>query len=222
MNLEKVFSELNNILYKNKEKNSYEVDTLALLELMEKIEKQVRKEVCYKTTSKTRVDAIKRVASKDNARPVLQGYGVSGDYKLVTDSYHAIAIKEENMPIPRVAGDMSLEEAHKWMDEHGRNSLINGTYPNMSHFINLDNINKENQLTIDVNDLSSFIKLHPDYKKEGGLYKVGESYYNPKFIKNIIDIIGKDAKIYYQGEYKPLYFVNDKDEIGLVLPIKNY
>ena len=30
-------------------------------------------------------------------RPALTGYGIFKDYKVVTDSYHLIAIKEDNM-----------------------------------------------------------------------------------------------------------------------------
>ena len=41
-------------------------------------------------------------------------------------------------------------------------------------------------------------------------------------VKNVIDVLGTNVKIYFQGEYKPLFFVNDKDEIGLVLPVKKY
>ena len=59
-------------------------------------------------------------------------------------------------------------------------------------------------------------------KEKSPLYRLGECLYNAKYIKNIIDIIGKDCRIFFQGEYRPLYFVNDKEEIGIVLPVKTY
>ena len=80
--------------------------------------------------------------------------------------------------------------------------------------------NTSNELPmIDLNDLESFVKLH---KKDKEVYKIGEQYFNPNYVKDIVDVLGKDLKIYYQGENKPLFFVNDKYEIGLVLPVKVY
>lgn len=215
MKLETIYNELKEI---NKE-----LQVLSIRELMEKMEVEIRKETCYKTTSKTRIDAIKRVASKMQDRPALTGYGMFGEYKGVTDSYHAILIKQDEMPLPLVATKSDLEslgiDYKEYMEKHGSTSLINGTYPNLMNVMTF-NFDKSNELTLDVNDLLSFIKLNK--KDDKALYKLGECYYQAKFIKNVIDVLGKDAKIYFQGELKPLYFINKDDEIGLVLPVKKY
>lgn len=147
---------------------------------------------------KKRFNAIKRVASKDKLRPAIMGYGLFGEYKGVTDSYHAIMIKQSDMPIP-----LSTE------------------YPNLMQYFNYNhNINNGEELTLDINDLKEFIKANKGNKM--ALYKMGNSNYQARFIKNIIDIIGTDCKIYYQGGIQPLYFVNDVNEMGLVLPVIDY
>lgn len=188
------------------------------LELLDKIGEAMRKETCYKTTSKTRVNAIKKVASQYNNRPALTGYGIIKDYKVVTDSYHLIAIKEDYMPLPLVATPDKLEELgidkEDYMNKYGRDSLINAIYPNVEHLLEF---NKEDKLSIDINDLMLFIKKNSKDKK--ATYKVGEQFYNARYLKNIIDIIGS-AECYNQGKDRSLYFTNDNNEVGLVLPCR--
>lgn len=60
------------------------------------------------------------------------------------------------------------------------------------------------------------------HKKDKELYTIGTQSFNPHFVKNVIDVLGTNIKIYYQGEDQPLFFVNDKEEIGLVLPVRKY
>lgn len=201
MKLETIYGELLEIM-----KN--DMDLTKALSLKEKLEKAIREETCYKTTSRTRVNAIKRVASKNNVRPVLTGYGIYEDYKVVTDSYHLIAIKEDNMPLKLVTTGNELA------NKVGKENCICGNYPNMERILRYDTSNELNM--IDLDDLESFCKMH---KKDDEVYQIGDQYFNPHYIKNVVDVLGKDFKIYYQGENRPLFFVNDKDEIGLVLPI---
>ncbi len=204
MKLETIYGELLEIM-----KN--DMDLTKALSLKEKLEKAIREETCYKTTSRTRVNAIKRVASKDNVRPVLTGYGIYEDYKVVTDSYHLIAIKEENMPLKLVTTDNELA------NKVGKENCICGVYPNMERILRYDTSNELNM--IDLDDLESFCKMH---KKDDEVYQIGDKEYNPHFIKNIIDVLGKDVKLYDQGINRPLFFVNKENEIGLVLPVRKY
>lgn len=204
MKLETIYADLLEIM-----KN--DMDFSKAIVLKDKLEKAIREESCYKTTPKTRVNAIKRVASKEDVRPALTGYGICGDYKVVTDSYHLIAIKEENMPLKLVTTDKELA------NKVGYENVIVGNYPNMEHILKYDTSNELEM--IDLNDLESFCKMH---KKDKEVYKIGTQNFNPHCVKNIVDVLGKNLKIYYQGELKPLFFVNDKDEIGLVLPVKKY
>lgn len=205
MKVEKFYEELKGIIVDN----SFNI--IKYKKLLEKLEKTIREETCYKTSSKTRVNAIKRVASKDNVRPVLTGYGIYGDYKVVTDSHHLIAIKEDNMPLKLVTTDNELA------NKVGKENCIWGVYPRMESILRYDTSNELEMFNLD--DLESFVKLH---KKDKEVYKIGEQYFNPNYVKNIVDVLGKDLKIYYQGENRPLFFVNDKYEIGLVLSLRKY
>ena len=202
MKLETIYGDLLDIM-----KN--DMDFVKALSLKEKLEKAIREETCYKTTSRTRVNAIKRVASKNNVRPVLTGYGIYEDYKVVTDSYHLIAIKEDNMPLKLVTTDNELA------NKVGKENCICGNYPNMERILRYDTSNELNM--IDLDDLESFCKMH---KKDDEVYQIGDKEYNPHFIKNIIDVLGKDVKLYDQGINRPLFFVNKENEIGLVLPVR--
>ena len=186
------------------------------LKLKEQLEKAIREETCYKTTSKTRVNAIKRVASKLNIRPVLTGYGICNDYKCVTDSYHAIMIHEENMPLKLVTDDRKLSE------KVGHENCIYGTYPNFESFVNFDKSNYDIS-NLDYDDIEQFYKLHKK-NADKELYEIKGNYYNVKFLKNIIDVLGTDTTLYIPKDNQliPLYVVNSKDEIGLVLPVKKY
>jgi hypothetical protein len=174
---------------------------------------------------KTRLNAIKRVASKKtHTNPVLTGYGIFGEYKCVTDSYHAIMIKEENIPLPLVITNDEIKQygidIKKYHDEHGVGSIIYAKYPSVIMNYFNGNFDRNNELTIDYDDLKEFIKNHKG--REMALYKLGGSQYQAKFLKNMLDIIGKDSKIYYQGELQPLYFENEDKELGLVLPVRTY
>ena len=205
MKLEKIYEELVNII-----KN--DMDVTKALALKEKLEKAIREESCYKTTSKTRVNGIKRIASRLEVRPVLTGYGIWKDYKVVTDSRHLIAIYEDNMPLKLVTTDKELA------NKVGKENCINGVYPNMDNVIRYDTSNELPMFDLD--ELEYAYKLGK--KDKDVLFKIGKQNFNPQFVKNIVDVLGKDLKLYYQGELKPLFFVNDKNEIGLVLPIKIY
>ena len=143
MKLETIYGDLLEIM-----KN--DMDFTKALSLKEKLEKAIREETCYKTSSKTRVNAIKRVASKDNSRPNLTGYGIYEDYKCVTDSYHLIAIKEDNMPLKLVTTDSELA------NKVGKENCIFGNYPKMEMILKYDTSNELPM--IDLDDLESFCK----------------------------------------------------------------
>ncbi len=208
MKLETIYNELVDII-----KN--EMDFTKALKLKEKLEQAIRQETCYKTTSKTRVNAIKRVASKWEDRPALTGYGVCGDYKIVTDSYHAIMIKEDNMPLKLVTTDKELA------DKVGHENCINANYPLKE---NVFQFNKEDWelVDLDYNDIEQFYKLHKK-NAEDELYDIKGQLFNIIYLKNIIDVLGADTEVWLsKNDYRPLFVVNKNDEVGLVLPCKKY
>ena len=208
MKLETVYNELVDII-------KSEMDFTKALKLKEKLEKAIREETCYKTTSKTRVNAIKRVASKLEIRPALTGYGICNDYKCVTDSYHAVMIKEDNMPLKLVTTDNELA------NKVGKENCINANYPNFESFINFDK-SEYDISNLDYDDIESFYKMHKKNAKDE-LYEIKGKFYNVIFLKNIIDVLGTDTTLFTpKNEYRPLYIVNRNNEIGLVLPVKKY
>lgn len=195
MKLEKIYCEVKDLF------DGEEFNFVKYKDLLSSLEKAVREESAYKTTSKTRVNAIKRVASKSDYRPALQGYGVNGDYKVVTDSYHAILIYQDDMPLE-----------------------FKENYPDVSKCI--PEQDGEELPMVDMDDLTAFIKTHKNYDKSRNiedLYRIGELAVQPQFVKNVIDVLGKDdTKVYFYGENRPLKFKNSKNEIGIVLPIRTY
>ena len=207
MKLETIYNDLIEIINDN-------MNATKVLKLKEKLEKAIREETCYKTTSKTRVNAIKRVASKMNDRPALTGYGICGDYKVITDSYHAVMLKDDNIPLKLVTTDIDLA------NKVGTQNCINANYPNFSSFINF---NKDYYKTIelDFDDIAQFYKLH-NKNAEKEPYEIDNKFYNIKYLKNIIDVIGTDIIVYVSNdkEYRPLYVENKKGELGLVLPVR--
>lgn len=208
MKLETIYNDLLDII-----KDDMNVDKA--LKLKEKLEKVIREETCYKTTSKTRVNAIKRVASKWNDRPALAGYGIYKDYKCVTDSYHLIAIHEENMPLKLVTTDEELA------NKVGHENCIYATYPNMEHIINFDK-QYYDTITLDYDDVMSYYKLHKKNAQDEP-YEINGNFYNITYLKNVIDVLGTDLVVYLPKDYfRPMYLVNKDNEIGLVLGIKKY
>lgn len=178
-----------------------------LEKLLEDLTQAIREEVSLKHNSRARVNGIKRVASKLDTRPVLQGFGDIGEFKVVTDSYHVIFIKEDNMP---------LEDKTEG-------------YPNMDFFMEYERIDKgsiyeSNEVKLDIKEILTHAKINNTIKKaEENLIEIGKYYYNVSYVKNIIDVLGTESlKAWEQSaSYKGLYFDNDKGEIGLVLPVKN-
>lgn len=212
MKLETIYNDLMEIMKDN-------MNFAKALKLKEKLEEAIRNEAAYKTTSRTRVNAIKRVASKFNDRPALTGYSNQEGYQIVTDSYHLIAIHQENMPLKLVT--TNNEEA----DKLGHDNVIYGNYPNMEHILNDYTTSYYYTLDIklDYDDILSFYKLHHK-DKDRCLYSIDNRLYNINYLKNIIDVIGTDNTLYYRPDTDnaPLYIVNKDNEIGLILPVKKY
>ena len=189
MKLETILKELENFCSSD--------DITIIDKLKDKLKKQIRLETCYKTTKKTRVNAIKRVASKLEHRPALTGYGIMDDYKVVTDSYHAIAIKEENMPL-----------------EYKDN------YPNMNSIFKIDE-DKYTTTNINYDDMMAFYKMYKFDKEK--TYKIDDMNVNINYLKNIVDVLGTNIEVYVpKDNYRPLYFKNENNEMGILLPIKVY
>ena len=174
----------------------FETDDINILSVLkDKLIKTIKLETCYKASSKTRVNTIKRIASKE--RPNLAGYGVMDNYKVVTDTFHAIAIIEDNMPLE-----------------------FKDNFPDLHYNFNF-NTKYYHTTTIDFNDVMSHYKMNKNDKNKP--YKIENICVNVKYLKNIIDVLGKSLTVYVpNNDYTPLYFKNNNNELGLICPIKTY
>lgn len=214
MTIEKIYKDLCNAIYDD-------VDFIKLLKLKENLEQAIRENACYKTTSKTRINAIKRVASKDDFRPILSGYGVYNDYKVVTDSYHLIAIKQDSMPLKKVVDNLDEEK------KLGKENCIFGVYPVLDRIVKFDFDTDNNYKLyegLDLNDMEAFYKMNKGKNGKLNPYKIGHLSCDINYLKNVIDVLGEDSKIYIpvDSDVKPIYIKNKSEEIGLVLPIKTF
>ena len=209
MKLETIYNDLIEIINDN-------MNATKVLKLKEKLEKAIREETCYKTSSKTRVNAIKRVASKLNYRPALTGYGICEDYKVITDSYHAVMLKDNNIPLKLVTTDTNLA------NKVGKHNCIYANYPDFKGIINF-NKTYYKTITLDFDDIAQFYKLH-NKNAEKEVYKIEEQHFNIKYLKNIIHVLGTDLTVYLSidNKYRPIYFENKNGELGLVVPTRKY
>ena len=185
------------------------------LTLKEELEQSIRQETCYKTTSKTRVNAIKKIASKWLHRPALTGYGIIDDYKCVTDSYHAIMIHEENMPLKLVTTDRELA------DKVGHENCINANYPDLKRAMEF-NKDDYNLIELNYDDIAQFYKLHNKNAKDE-LYEINGKFYNITYLKNVIDVLGTNLKVYQHDDLtRPLFLENENGELGFVLGVRKH
>lgn len=138
--------------------------------------------------------AIKKICNK-----LINGYHVYDNQMEITDSYRAYRLnKIDNLDIPE----------------------IKTGFPDMS-FIFLDFDEKE-LVKLDYNDI---IKAYKKRDKKGiTLYELKSKSYsvsvNIVYLKENYEILGKDIKACLYGEYKPILFINDKNEKGIICPVR--
>lgn len=146
---------------------------------------------------KQRENALKRII-KNVSKNHFKGYQPYNDFKIVTDKFCLVAIKEEDMTPFEV---MQANYDDLW-------------------FLTYDT---SNQVQVNYKDLKAFYKINNKEEDiEKRLYSINGSKYDIKLLKNVIDIIGETEKVYYLGKTSPLYFENNEGEIGLVVPVRSY
>lgn len=189
-------------------------DKTILDNLIKRLEQDIRDETSYKTTSKTKVNAIKRIAKKDNIRPILNGYHIADDgmYEF-TDSYRAYRIKPIDMPL------QSDEDIIKELD-------LKIKYPEIKHFFK-DMFDYDEEVKIDLDDITAVYKMRnkrqdqekTTYTLKSRSYKVNVSI---EYLKDTIDIMGADTRLFLTGEKTPVQFENKDNEIAILLPFITY
>lgn len=199
MKIETIYNRLNEILkYDEYTRNNM------LLELKQDLEQIIREETCYKSTSKTRVNAIKRICKRGGkTKKYLNYYDIQENMQVFTDSYIAFALYQDNMPVEKC------------------NDIV---YPNVYKLINRGNkYNPDTDLVeLNYNDILAFYKLNKSEKKP--TYQVNNAYYDISYLKDAIDILGTNLKVYIRCDdtRTPMYLENAKGEMGIIMPVVKY
>ena len=178
---------------------------------------EIKCNVNYKRSDKTKISAIKKVLKRqEKIRPILSAYHINSKDKIeFTDSYRAYEINKMDLPFKRAVDNY---------EEHDKDTTVYGTYPNLDHLMKSEDLIKnDNYIKIDlnINDIIGAYKVKEDKMTCYPLY-AGDTEINVDvtFLKESIDILGKNITCYGRKELEPVYLYNDNDEIGLLLPIK--
>lgn len=202
MKLENVYNKLNNI--------NEEIENKEIKALLEQIRQAIKEESCLKTTSKSKINAIKRVLkSVENATPIYMGWKKYEEYKVICNGFELYMINSD-VDIP------AKEVVTKLPEGANENDYILGEYLNVKRIFPSEYNEKIN---LDIAEVLAATKTKEHMIKLEG-ENGGIVYANPFFIKNALDILGKDMTLYYTGKIYPIVIENDKGEKGIILPVR--
>lgn len=208
-------------------------DLVKLNDYIVKLEEEAKKEnFITKPSEKKKISAIQKILNvyKD-IRPVLSGFTRIGNQLAFTDSYRAFFLNDEYLPFDYVASSDESEESTKNYINKYNLKQINGVYPDLKHirYRALQNFDNTEKITINLNNFLIKYKTINKKDKEQAIFGIQKKdgtiiYYDANYLKSAIDIleINKDFKIKCTKSDEPLYIFNDKNEIGLLLPIRKY
>lgn len=166
------------------------VDELIELE-QERIRKQLAKDNKCLNGYNSCMKVLKSKTTK--TRPVLQKAKELKDGKIVfTDSYQLYMLNDNRYNLPL------------------HDNSVN--YPNIEPLIP----NTFNWEIVDLPELL-FVKFAIEDKVN---LRVGESIVDPKLVLNAYSILGNKLTCYWYSVNKPLKLINDKGEIGVILPLR--
>lgn len=222
MKLDKIILELKNIRDTK--------DIIKCDELIKELEKEL-KEKCFKEkpSDKKRLSAIKRVLKSSKERPILECFTPYETGKCAfTDSYEMFIINESCLPFD-VAFASNVNDDFK--DNYLRvnaNKILgkkDGVYPNLHNLI--PTTEPLYKINLKVSDILALEKTTE--KKNGAkVYTIknenGKISFNLSYLKNCIDILKlKDiVTLEIYGELSPIIIHNDKQEVGLIVPIRTF
>ena len=189
-------------------------------EVISDLKLDIKSNSIYKTTKKTKINAIKKVLDRQkDIRPVLGGYHINKrDMIEFTDSYRAYELNKMELPFKKVVD--------KKDDNFDNDTMIVGSYPNLDFCLKKQSDIEANDYTkidIDINDIIGAFKTKED-KNELYTLNIGEEkiHLSISYLKETIDILGNNITCYGRKRNEPVYFYNEYNETGLVLPIKTY
>lgn len=186
MKLEKIIIELNKYL---------ECEDIVIIEqLKQDLEEQLRKETAYKTTSKSRVNAIAKMQKYNtkHVRENLNGYAKNNEQFIFTNSYYLVSINDS----------LGYEDNNR-----NFSSLLN-TFDRI--------ISEDNKIELDYNNIMSSYKLKEKF------YNIQGINFDSEYLKQFIDILGNDLTVYLDKKDLILYVENKENEKGVLLGCKTY
>lgn len=198
MKIENIYNKLKKI---NDEKNFVAIDLL-----LREIKQAILEESCLKTTSRTKINAIKRVLNND--RGIYAGWKKYNDSKVICNGFELYMIKNVDIPAKEVV-EVIPKNANK-------DDYIVGNYLNIEYVFPQEYTEK---IKINIKEILTAVKL-----KERMIKLFTEKnnivYADSKYLKDAIDILGENVEVYYTGQKAPIVFENENGEKGIVLPIR--
>lgn len=181
----------------------YELDSLILELENEIMTTDTFKDKSKKQRTKKALSFLNKLSK--GTRPILGYTDIQNDYQVFTDSYEAFYLKD-HLELPKVPDNMN--------------------YPNVSCFI--DKLSTDIQIELDFNYYLNGLKTK-QFSPENKAYFKDENKninicFDTKLFKNVIDILGTtDLKVYYNGDFRPLLFINENTgDKAILLPCRQY
>lgn len=201
-------------------------DMNELREVIEKLQDEARKETySTKATDKKKLATITKILEKDGLRVFDKAVGLDKrGYTIITDSYFGVLLKDDILPFPYAFTDDATEEQKAMIKDKGL-EIKAGVYPS---FNNLVPTGEHETVKISCNELKYADKttLKDGDKKiykimnDDGTVKVAFDLKYMMYVINIMQLTG-DIELEIYGDIKPIV-IRDKENIGIVLPIKIY
>lgn len=229
MKLDKIILELKKVKTGEKELDS----------IISDLEKEFKEsKFINKPSDKKKLSAIKKVVnnSKNEGRVYYNSYTRQLDKSYITDNCQLYEINDEYLPLEYAKSNLYLnnqeylEKAKKEEKELIKKynlTVKDGFYPTVYNFFDSVNSYEEKLYQFDVDEM---LKLEKTTLKEDGkkvhTIKVDDITisFDLVSLKNAIDILQLQGKatLKVYGDIQPIILENDKDERGLILPIKIY
>lgn len=198
-----------------------------LREVIEKLQDEARKETySTKATDKKKLSTITKILKKGGLRVFNQAIGLDKrGYTIITDSYFGVLLKDDILPFPYAFTDDATDEQKAMIKDKGL-KIKAGVYPSFNNLvptgehetvkISCDELKYADKTTLKENDGKKVYKITND----DGTVKVA---FDLKYMMYVIDImqLSGDIELEIYGDIKPI-IIRDKENIGIVLPIKIY
>lgn len=201
-------------------------DMNELREVIEKLQDEARKETySTKPTDKKKLSTIEKALNKRSYRIYNQAVGLDKrGYTIITDSYFGVLLKDDILPFPYAFTDDATEEQKAMIKDKGL-KIKAGTYPSFNNLvptgehetvkISCDELKYADKTTLKEGEKKVYKIMNDD-----GTVKVAFDLKYMMYVINIMQLTG-DIELEIYGDIKPIV-IRDKENIGIVLPIKIY